>query len=1338
MYNPVSTYRIQFHKEFTFDDLEQIIPYLAKLGVGAIYASPIFKAVPGSNHGYDSVDPLTINPDIGTEDQLRSISRKLKEHGIGWIQDIVPNHMAYHSSNEWLMHVLEHGPKSEYAPVFDIDWQQKLMVPFLGGSLEEALGKNELCVERVNDKLVLKYYKSRFPLLPSTYSTGEDPDEISNDQIRFRKLLDAQHYRLCHWQETDKQINYRRFFTINGLICLNIHDEAVFRIFHQKVKALVDEGLFTGLRIDHIDGLSDPTKYLEDLRLLVGENVPIVVEKILAAKEPLPSYWPVEGSTGYDFLALVNNLFTNTKAKPEFARLYRKLTGDNTPIAQQIQEKKAHILFEHMGGELQNLYQLFVSLELGDKKLFAVADKDALKLAIAELLIQSPVYRYYGNRFPLPSKEEEAICGILNNIRINKPELQKGADILEQVFVRNVRTGDAEYNSKVASFYKRCMQFAGPLMAKGVEDTLMYTYNRFIGHNDVGDSPDEFGISIEEFHKAMAERQRNWPLTMNATATHDTKRGEDARARLNVLTDLPALWKEKVAEWQKLNASLKTTDWPDTNDEYFIYQVLVGMYPFDDGDTSQIKQRLDQYIEKALREAKRHSNWTTPNTAYEEEAKKFAAAQLDPQTPFLNSFNDFLESICDSAIVNSLAQVLLKFTSPGVPDTYQGTELWDLSLVDPDNRRPVDFSIRNTWLNDIANAENLDELWANRHSGKIKLWLIYRLMNLRKQYSELFLKGKYIPIEVKGKYRNHLMAFMRRYKTEWCLTVIPLHTASMLKDGEGLNGFDWKDTRLVLPENVPAEWSSMAGEKLKIEKLAIADLFAQMPVALLIAKSAEKKRSAGVLLAISSLPSDYGVGDLGPYAHKFARFLSRGHQKYWQILPLNPTDAGAGHSPYSSVSSMAGNTLLLSPDMLVAMGLLDEASVKRNHLPHRNKADYAAAERIKAELFDEAYRNYVKGQFVQLHHHCDSFCKREAYWLNDFALYVVIKQMQNNKPWYEWPEELKRRDAEALNAINKSHEEDINKVKWLQLLFTLQWSELKDYCHSLGIEVFGDMPFYVSHDSADVWANLEIFCLDENLDMAGVAGVPPDYFSEDGQLWGMPTFNWDVLGQQNYSWWIARLKKNLELFDLLRLDHFRAFAEYWEVPAGETTAKNGEWKKGPGREFFDIVRKELGSLPFVAEDLGDNMEPVYALRDELGLPGMRVLQFAFGSHMPNSVDIPHNHVRNAIVYTGTHDNNTALGWYQQDANKVDHHRFEEYNGTSIRKKDIHLVLGRMAYSSVADVAILPMQDILGLGEESRMNTPGLSSDNWLWRLSENQLTKGIEKLLRRWTEIYNR
>ena len=497
------------------------------------------------------------------------------------------------------------------------------------------------------------------------------------------------------------------------------------------------------------------------------------------------------------------------------------------------------------------------------------------------------------------------------------------------------------------------------------------------------------------------------------------------------------------------------------------------------------------------------------------------------------------------------------------------------------------------------------------------------------------------------------------------------------------------------------------------------------------------KRGAGVLLHITSLPSAFGIGDVGPEAKLFADFLRRSRQKYWQFLPINPTEQGQGHSPYSSISSRAGNTLLISPELLEKEGLLYENDVKQYYLPRNNKTNYSEAERVKTEIFALAWKNFQQQSDDKLHTEFKEFCLKEAYWLDDFSLYMLLKQQNESKPWFQWSDEYKHRDKQALQKLSLNNEEQTDKVKWLQFIFAKQWNELRAYCHHLDIHFFGDLPFYVSYDSADVWSHPDLFSLDKEGNMIGVAGVPPDAFSNDGQLWGMPVFLWNVHKEQQYAWWIERFKKNIELFDLLRLDHFRAFADYWEVPASSDTAKYGQWKPGPGEDLFNAVKKELGYMPFIAEDLGEIDAPVYELRDKFHFPGMKVLQFAFGHDMPQSQFIPHNYSENFVAYTGTHDNNTIVGWYRHEGKNY-HHQLTHYCGMPVTEENVHLIMGRLIYGSVAKLAILPMQDVLGLDESARMNTPASGDDNWQWRLLPDEITHDIEKQLKEWAILYNR
>lgn len=491
------------------------------------------------------------------------------------------------------------------------------------------------------------------------------------------------------------------------------------------------------------------------------------------------------------------------------------------------------------------------------------------------------------------------------------------------------------------------------------------------------------------------------------------------------------------------------------------------------------------------------------------------------------------------------------------------------------------------------------------------------------------------------------------------------------------------------------------------------------------------------MLHLSSLASPFGIGDLGPQAKAFAGFLNRSNQTYWQLLPLNPTEQGQGHSPYSSISSRAGNTLLISPELLADDGLLNADEIKQYHLPQEGKTNYSEVESVKAEIFKKAWNNFKHEKPGKLQDAFKQFCEKEAYWLDDFGLYMLLKKQHESQPWFKWPEEYKLRNKEALQILATENKDEIDKIKFLQFLFSKQWHELRKYCNSIGVKFFGDLPFYVSYDSVDVWSHRNLFSLDQEGNMIGVAGVPPDAFSEDGQLWGMPVFLWDVLKQHGYDWWIERFKKNIELFDILRLDHFRAFADYWEVAANSETAKNGKWKPGPRGAFFNAVKKALGDLPFIAEDLGEINDAVYELRDEFAFPGMKVLQFAFGHGMPQNPYIPHNYAENFVAYTGTHDNNTIRGWYRQEGNKH-HHQLEQYVGRSLTEDDIHIVMGRLAYASVANIAVLPLQDVLGLDEIARMNIPASGENNWQWRLLPGQVTTEAENRLKEWTILYNR
>jgi len=496
------------------------------------------------------------------------------------------------------------------------------------------------------------------------------------------------------------------------------------------------------------------------------------------------------------------------------------------------------------------------------------------------------------------------------------------------------------------------------------------------------------------------------------------------------------------------------------------------------------------------------------------------------------------------------------------------------------------------------------------------------------------------------------------------------------------------------------------------------------------------RRGSGILLHITSLPSPFGIGDLGPWAYRFADFLCDHKQSYWQMLPLNPTDMACGNSPYSSFSAFAGNIFLISPELLVEQELLSPGDVAGLPSFRSDHVDYAAVTAYKKKLLNHAFENFKRHRQEQ--EFCAEFCVQNRAWLDDVALFAVIKNHSEGKAWSAWPEELRDRKSDCLAEISRSFPEDIQREKFLQYLFFRQWHSLKNYCLQKGLKLIGDMPIYVNYDSADVWTHNDIFKLDENKQPLSVAGVPPDYFSATGQLWGNPVYRWDVLQKQGYCWWIRRIAHNLNLFDLLRIDHFRGFVAFWEVPAAEENAVNGHWQKVPAVDFFHALKNAFPSVTFIAEDLGLITDDVKKIIGRFSFPGMRVLLFAFGEEMPAHPYLPHNYVANCIAYTGTHDNNTARGWFENEASPEDKARLSRYAGKDVDGAKVHEELIRLAMMSVANTVIFPLQDVLGLGQEAQMNRPSTATGNWQWRFLPEQLSAVNTDWLRQFTYIYGR
>ncbi|MFN2395677.1 MAG: malto-oligosyltrehalose synthase [Bacteroidales bacterium] len=900
MYNPISTYRIQFHKSFTLKDLEKQIKYLKLLGAGTLYSSPIFKATPGSEHGYDVINPVKFNPEITSKKDFMRIGELLQKENIGWLQDIVPNHMAFHQGNSWLMDVLEKGTLSDFHKIFDLQPgvpgpDNRLMVPFLGSDLDSAIKNQEIKLGWGKGNFTLNYFDNVYPVNFKTFHqiikeqkdsvpeliTGQlrkyisddtQPDKVflnthweeikkalhdlykKNKSIaRFidrtlkkynseEKLLhdihNLQFYELCHWQETEKRINFRRFFTVNGLICLRIEDPVVFDTFHSLIFEMIKKGYFRGLRIDHIDGLKDPNGYLERLRSMTGDNTYIVAEKILESDEDLPEFWPIQGNTGYDFLAMVNNLLTNVEDYQKLRNLYREVTNISSAPSQLIYENKKMILTTRMYGEWDNISKYFNELEFINYNKKGAPGREEIKEAIGEFMLACPVYRLYPRNFPIQSSNRKIIEKIFETAEKRNPALRPALGKLREIVLCEDKKGEAYYQ-KLALFFARLMQFTGPLMAKGVEDTSMYQYNAFIAHNEVGDALNARGITIDQFHKQMTRRSKKWPLTMNNSSTHDTKRGEDVRARLNVISELASEWEEKVHEWMQMNQKKKIRLEsgllePSLSVEYFIYQTLLGTFPFDGKADEKYLQRIDEYLVKALREAKRKVSWRDPDETYENSVCDFVHNILDPKHEFLKAFIPFQQKVAWRGIINSLTQLTLKCTCPGIPDIYQGTELWDLTLVDPDNRQPVDYEMRHKALqslikkqkaNPIALAGKLKE---NPFDGHIKLLLTYLLLNERKRNPDVFTSGKYIPVQVQGHLKNNIMAFARENRGDWLLVTVPLVTGNLSEkvNGDYFSDIIWKDTHILLPDDAPVRWTDICTlqEFNSRSKLKVSDL----------------------------------------------------------------------------------------------------------------------------------------------------------------------------------------------------------------------------------------------------------------------------------------------------------------------------------------------------------------------------------------------------------------------------------------------------------------------------------------------------------------------------------
>jgi (1->4)-alpha-D-glucan 1-alpha-D-glucosylmutase len=937
---PRATYRLQLNREFGFREAAALAPYLQNLGVSHVYASPVLAARGGSTHGYDVVDPLRLNPELGGQADFDVLVEALSLHGLGLILDIVPNHMAAHPENPWWRDVLESGPLSPYAGTFDIDWEpepaslrNRVLLPTLGDAFGTVLESGQLRVGIDEDGLAVWYYENRFPLDPVSYNlvlepardwikahagaaemprreierlisnvrglaaTGHSPQgkrtaaherrelkdwlwrvhqdfpelrqalKAAFDGIngrpdepgsfdRLEALLERQHYRLAYWRLASEMINYRRFFDIGDLVSVRIDDPDVLQATHKLIFELAATGKVDGFRADHVDGLHDPAGYLEQFQETVSggdseRRSYFLVEKILIGDERLPDDWPVNGTTGYEFADRVNNVLVAPEGFERIREAYCELTGLDPSFEDTVYVKKLQMLDDLFAGEFTRLAADLARLAERGRHARDVSPRD-LAAALRHVTACFPIYRSYVRDWSVSDRDRHYVAAALEDAQARAPRLNHAAlAFLRRVLlleVNSVSDSDGRAGSTDSlTWVQRWQQLTGPLMAKGLEDTALYVYTPLLSLNEVGGEPEP--ITVDAFHAHNQYVAEHWPHTMLTTSTHDTKRSEDVRARLAVLSELPDEWLEHLDRWMGLNEAARTEvdgrTAPDANEEQFIYQTLLGAWPLDDAEMPAFRERVKEYLTKAMREAKAHSSWIDVNEPYEAAVHQFVDRILDADAgaEFLRDFRAFQWRIAGHGVWNSLSQLVLKLTSPGVPDIYRGTELWDFSLADPDNRRPVDFEHRERELSGVreASARDLPEMVRRWQDGRIKLYCLERVLALRSELSNVYRDGDYLPVSVTELHADRVIAYARPYEERWVLTIVPRLVAALSAPGEPPVGESaWGDTALVLPDDAPRVWTdAISGQRHQSERsgdathLRISDIFSTVPVAVL-------------------------------------------------------------------------------------------------------------------------------------------------------------------------------------------------------------------------------------------------------------------------------------------------------------------------------------------------------------------------------------------------------------------------------------------------------------------------------------------------------------------------
>jgi len=877
---PQSTYRLQLNAKFTFDDAAAIAGYLKDLGITHVYSSPYLQAAPGSMHGYDVVDHQSINEELGGEEAHERFCRHLENVGLGQVLDIVPNHMAIGPRNRYWWDVLENGPSSRYASWFDIDWnsaevklKNKVLIPVLGDQYGKVLAARQISIEEEGPmSFFVRYTDHTFPLSPRSLTVvlqksaerlkddtlgfladslarlpeaaSTDPvliqerhrdktiiygllaracreradicavirqtvEAINNDIDVLDALLNEQNYRLAYWRTADQELGYRRFFDVNTLVGLRVERRHVFEATHRRILEWLDQGVLDGIRVDHPDGLRDPQKYFERLRER-GPDAWIIGEKILEPGEQLRQSWPIDGTTGYDFLNVCNQVLMHPQGLREINDTYREFTGRAESFEDMAHARKLSVEQEALGSDVNRLASLFVEIceNNRDRRDYTRAE---IRRAIREVAASFRIYRTYvvGGRNEITDDDRRAIDHAIGKGRERRQDVDTGLfEFIGDVLSLRQR-GDLE-----SEFVLRFQQFTSPVMAKGVEDTAFYCFNRMIGLNEVGGDPASEGLSVEQFHEYCRRMQSTRPLTMTTLATHDTKRGDDVRARLAVLTEMPVRWRLALQRWAKMNARYKTKGFPDRNTEYFLYQTMVGASPISE-------DRLQAYMVKATREAKEQTAWTQQNKEFEDALHAFIH-QIMNAPEFVDDLNATVKKIDRAGHVNSLTQSLLRYTAPGVPDTYQGGELWDYRLVDPDNRTPVDYALRQSLLNKLKAGMPVSDILAREESGLPKMWVTMKALHLRREHPEWFgAEGGYDPLYAQGERAAHVIAYERAGR----VAVVTQRWSMKL-------GETWAGTTLELPQG---RWRNLlTGEEFGGGRSRIQGLLRRFPVALLV------------------------------------------------------------------------------------------------------------------------------------------------------------------------------------------------------------------------------------------------------------------------------------------------------------------------------------------------------------------------------------------------------------------------------------------------------------------------------------------------------------------------